>query len=146
MENKLENELEKARKEFMELISKELGIPKDLMSKGVVDVEKEQAHFKYQVPKPELDFESFKSSCDEMSDLVRKMCRAEEKRQEEMLILQILYVYETGMDFWHYKAIMLKIVKEMAKENPNDNFKFQMLTIEQVDFINKIKRTSRDTK
>ena len=142
----LENELEKAREEFLELVSKELGIPKDLMSKGAVDIEKEQVHFKEQVPKEnaQLYYEEFKSSCDKMNETVRKMVRAEEKRKDEMLILQILYVYETGLDFWHYKEVMLRLVKEMAKENPTNNFRFQFLTMEQVEFINKTKRTSRE--
>ena len=136
----LENEVERLKKEFVELVSKELGIPKDLMSKGAVDVEKEQAHFKYQAPKLELDLESFKSGCDGIREAVEKIARAEEKRQDEMLILQILYVYETGMDFWHYKAVMLNLVKAVEKENPNSNFNFQMLTMEQVEFINKVRR------
>ena len=136
----LENELEKAKKEFIELISDELGIPKDLMSKGAVDVENNKIRYEYQAPKPERDLENFKLGCDEMREVVEKIAKAEEKRQDEMLILQILYVYETGMDFWHYKAVMLNLVKEVEKENPNSNFNFQMLTMEQVNYINSLRR------
>lgn len=135
----LEKEIEKLREELLDVVSEELGIPKDLMSKGVINIEKEQVHYKYQVPKPKLDLEGFKSNCDKMRELVEKMTRAEAKRQDEMLILQILYVYETGMDFWQYKAFMLRVMKEVEKENPNGNFRFKMLTNEQVAYINEMR-------
>ena len=132
------------KKEFEDLLYKELGVPKDLMTKGAVEIENGKTKIDFREHAPKLDIEEFNRTCDEMRETIRKMAKAEEKRQDEMLILQILYVYETGMDFWHYKAIMLKMLKEVAKEKPNDNFRFQMLTKEQVEFINSIKRTSRD--
>ena len=132
------------KKEFEDLLYKELGVPKDLMTKGAVEIENGKTKIDFREHAPKLDIEEFNRTCDEMREAVWKMAKAEEKRQDEMLILQILYVYETGMDFWHYKAIMLKMLKEVAKEKPNDNFRFQMLTMEQVEFINSIKRTSRD--
>ena len=143
LKSELENELEKAKKEFMELISDELGIPKDLMTKGAINLENGKTKIDFREHAPKLDVEEFNRTCEEIKAMANDFSKKEARRNDELVILQILWVYEANANNFMYRNFIDKLKKEMAEENVVP-ISMPVLTKEQVEFINSLKRTSRD--
>ena len=143
LKSELENELEKAKKEFMELISDELGIPKDLMTKGAINLENGKTKIDFREHAPRLDLDEFNVACEKMKTCFDNFAKSEIRRNDELVILQILWVYEANANNFMYRNFIDKLKKEMAEENVVP-ISMPVLTKEQVEFINSLKRTSRD--
>lgn len=138
-------DLKKMNVEFKELLYEELGIPKDLMTIGAVDIENEKTKIDFREHAPELDLDEFNRTCNELKAMANNYAKEEAKRNDELMILQILWVYEANASYEMYRNFINGLGKEMMA-NSNKPIAIRTLSKEQVEFINSIKRTPREEK